>query len=70
MHASDAAALFFPAASDEDEEFEYDTDGGGSGDEQDVLDGLDSRGRSPVDEADQDGTIPVRYLLFLKEKSY
>src|ERR1700678_3934964 len=61
MHASDAAALFLPA--DEDEEDEYDVDGEGRGDEQDI-DGWDSREASPVDEGDQDAIIPVRYLFF------
>ena len=66
MHASDAAALFFPA--DEDEEIDYDIDEGGQGDadEQDVVDGWDSRGGSPVDEGDPDA-IPVRYLFLSKE---
>jgi hypothetical protein len=66
MHASDAAALFFPANEDEED----DDTGiymGGSGDEQDV-DGWDSRGGSPVDEGDRDA-IPVTYSPILKENS-
>ena len=62
MHASDAATLFLAADEDEIEEVEYDLDGGE--DEQDV-DGWDSRGGSPVDEGDQDHVIPVsNHLLF------
>ena len=56
MHASEAAALFFPADED-DEEVNYNIDGDDQG-----VDGWDSSGGSPVDEEDQD-IIPVRYIL-------
>ena len=69
MHASDAAALFCAADEDELEENRYDIDGG-EGDEQDVVNGWDSKGDSSVDDGDPDMVIPVRYLPFLKEEFY